>query len=64
MFRTPDMIAQHELLKEVATLVDAGRLFSTARGPVDTLAPETLAAAHRDLETGTMIGKRVLATAW
>ena len=64
MFRTPDMIAQHELLKEVATLVDAGRLFSTARGAVEILSPSTLAAAHRDLEAGTMIGKRVLATIW
>lgn len=64
MFQTPDMIAQHELLKEVATLVDAGRLFSTARGPVETLTPENLAAVHRELESGTMIGKRVLATAW
>jgi len=64
MFQTPDMIAQHDILKEVATLVDAGRIVSTMKENVGTLSPETLAAAHRELEGGKMIGKRVLETAW
>jgi alcohol dehydrogenase len=64
MFRTPDMIAQHELLHELATLIDAGRILGTMRENGGILSPATLAAAHRALETGTMIGKRVLETDW
>ena len=64
MFQTPDMIEQHELLKEVATLVDAGRIRSTMRENGGVLSPETLAAAHREQEAGRMIGKQVLEVAW
>ncbi len=64
MFQTPDMIEQHELLKEVATLVDAGGLRSTMTRNGGRLSPETLAAAHREQETGKMIGKQVLEVAW
>jgi zinc-binding alcohol dehydrogenase family protein len=64
MFQTPDMIQQHELLKEVATLVDAGRIRSTVRNKGGILSPETLAAAHREQETGKMIGKQVLEVKW
>ena len=60
MYRTADMQQQHELLNEVARLVDAG----TVRGTLQTLAgpltPDNLRAAHRQLESGTMIGKLVL----
>ncbi|RYD63810.1 MAG: zinc-binding alcohol dehydrogenase family protein, partial [Verrucomicrobiaceae bacterium] len=64
MFQTPDMIAQHDLLKELATLVDAGRIFSTMKENGGILTPASLAQAHRDLEGGKMIGKRVFETAW
>ena len=64
MFQTPDMIAQHELLHEVATLVDAGRILSTLSHNAGQLAPASLATAHRDQENGTMIGKQVLEIAW
>jgi NADPH2:quinone reductase len=64
MFQTPDMIEQHELLKEVAMLVDAGRLRTTMTHNGGTLSPETLAAAHREQEAGKMIGKQVLEVAW
>ncbi len=64
MFRTPDMIKQHDLLKEVATLVDAGRIVSTMKEHGGKLNPASLAKAHADLETGRMIGKRVFDTAW
>ena len=64
MFQTPDMIEQHELLKEVAALVDAGRIRTTMRENAGILTPESLATAHRDLEAGKMIGKRVFETAW
>lgn len=64
MFQTPDMIAQHDLLKEVATLVDAGRIVSTMKENGSILTPASLAAAHRELEAGKMIGKRVFDTGW
>lgn len=64
MFQTPDMIAQHDLLKEVATLVDVGRIRTTMTRNGGTLSPETLAAAHREQEAGKMIGKQVLEVAW
>jgi len=60
MFRTADMQQQHDLLNEVAGLVDAG----TVRGTLQTLAgpltPDNLRAAHRQLESGATIGKLVL----
>jgi alcohol dehydrogenase len=64
MFQTPDMIQQHELLKEVAHLVDAGRLITTMTRHGGILSPATLAAAHRDQEAGRMIGKQVLEAGW
>lgn len=64
MFQTPDMIEQHELLKEVSHLVDAGRLITTVTRNAGILSPATLAAAHRDQEAGRMIGKQVLEIAW
>lgn len=64
MFQTPDMIEQHELLKEVAHLVDAGRLVTTMTRHAGILSPATLAAAHRDQEAGRMIGKQVLEVEW
>jgi NADPH2:quinone reductase len=64
MFQTPDMIEQHELLKEVAMLVDAGRIRTTMTSNGGVLAPETLAAAHRAQEAGKMIGKQVLEVKW
>ena len=64
MFQTPDMIEQHELLKEVATLVDAERIRTTMTSNGGVMSPETLAAAHREQEAGRMIGKQVLEVAW
>ncbi|WP_145911344.1 zinc-binding alcohol dehydrogenase family protein [Kitasatospora viridis] len=60
MFRTPDQAEQHRILSEVARLVEAGRITSTATrdlGPVDAA---NLRAAHRLLESGRAIGKTTL----
>src|SRR5436190_850034 len=60
-FKTPDMIEQHRLLNEMASLLDAGTLKCTL---TETLAPinaANLRKAHARLESGTMIGKLVLA---
>ncbi len=60
MFGTPDMIAQHELLNEVAALVDAGKLRSTSAQVVGTINAANLRKAHAQVETGRTIGKVVL----
>ena len=62
MFRTPDMIRQHEILEEVAALVDAGLLISTLNGGVlGTINAANLKRAHALLESGRSIGKLALA---
>ncbi len=60
---TPDMIVQHELLDEVAGLVDAGRIVSTVTEKLGPLDAEQLRAAHRMVEDGRMIGK-VVVSGW
>ena len=60
LFHTEDMKAQHQLLNEVADLVDAGVLRTTLRehlGPIDAA---NLRRAHERLESGSTIGKLVL----
>jgi NADPH2:quinone reductase len=58
--RTPDMLGQHELLDEVAVLVDAGRIVSTATTRLSPLDAEQLREAHRLVESGSVIGKVVV----
>lgn len=57
---TPDMIRQHEILSEVAALVDAGRIRSALTEVLGPLSVETLREGHRRLESGATIGKLAL----
>jgi zinc-binding alcohol dehydrogenase family protein len=59
-FRTPDMSAQHELLDEVAGLVEAGVLKGTMKLSLGRICAENLKKAHRFLEAGHGVGKLVL----
>ncbi|RXZ44139.1 zinc-binding alcohol dehydrogenase family protein [Crenobacter cavernae] len=61
MFRTDDMIHQHQLLAEVAAWVDAGKVRGTLAETVSPINAANLRAAHAKLESGTMVGKLVLA---
>ena len=61
LFKTPDMIAQHYLLDEVAALVDGGMIVSTANKALTPINAANLRAAHQQIESGTSIGKLVLA---
>jgi zinc-binding alcohol dehydrogenase family protein len=61
MFGTPDMDAQHKLLNEIAALVDAGVLRTTLRTELGKIDAANLRKAHALLESGTSIGKAVLA---
>ena len=57
---TPDMIRQHEILTEVAALVDAGRIRTTLTEVLGPMSAETLREGHRRLESGTTVGKLAL----
>jgi NADPH2:quinone reductase len=59
-YQTDDMIVQHQILKEAATLVDAGELRGTLTKVLSPLGVETLGEAHATLEAGGMIGKLVI----
>ncbi|MBB5753003.1 zinc-binding alcohol dehydrogenase family protein [Prosthecomicrobium pneumaticum] len=60
VFGTPDMIRQHELLDEVAGLVDAGRLRTTIQKTLSPIDAANLKAAHALIESGRSIGKIVV----
>jgi zinc-binding alcohol dehydrogenase family protein len=60
MFQTPDMIRQHEILDEVAKLIDAGTVRTTLGANFGAINAENLKRAHAALESGTSIGKAVL----
>ncbi|WP_223620355.1 zinc-binding alcohol dehydrogenase family protein [Lysobacter sp. ESA13C] len=60
-FHTADMIEQGRLLDRVAELIDAGELKGTHTQTLGKIDAQTLREAHRRLESGTTIGKVVLA---
>jgi NADPH:quinone reductase-like Zn-dependent oxidoreductase len=60
IFETPDMAMQSKLLNEVADLVDAGRIQSTATAVAGKIDAKTLREVHAQIETGTSRGKIVL----
>ncbi|MGI4796878.1 MAG: zinc-binding alcohol dehydrogenase family protein [Janthinobacterium lividum] len=61
MFGTGDMVRQHEILTEVAGLVDAGVLKATATLNVGIINAANLRQAHATIEAGRTVGKLVLA---
>lgn len=60
-FRTADMGEQGALLDRVADLLDAGELRGTLTGTLSPINAANLREAHRRLESGTTVGKLVLA---
>jgi NADPH2:quinone reductase len=60
LFTTPDIIRQHEILNEVAQLVDDGVIKTTAAENFGTINAANLIRAHALLESGKSIGKIVL----
>jgi zinc-binding alcohol dehydrogenase family protein len=59
-FQTPDMIAQHHLLNDVANLIDKGVLRTTLDQTFGTINAANLKRAHALLESGKSRGKIVL----
>ena len=60
MFATADMARQHDILGEVADLVDAGRLRPTAGQHFGAINATNLRRAHAAIEGGKVVGKIVL----
>ena len=60
LFETPDMGVQGDILRQVATQIDAGRLRTTRRETLGTISAANLRAAHGRLESGSTVGKIVL----
>jgi NADPH2:quinone reductase len=60
LFETPDMIAQHHLLNEVAELVDQGVIRTTLAQDLGPINAENLKRAHAIIESGQAKGKLVL----
>lgn len=59
-FGTSDMISQHDILTQVAKLVDAGQLESTLTKTLTPINANNLRTAHELVESNRMIGKVVL----
>ena len=59
-FQTPDMIGQHDLLNDVADLIDKGVLRTTLDQTFGTINAANLKRAHALLESGKSRGKIVL----
>jgi len=60
LFGTPDIAEQGKLLNEVAALVEAGRIRSTATDVAGKIDAKTLRAVHAKIESGSARGKIVL----
>jgi NADPH2:quinone reductase len=59
--RSADMIEQHRILERVTALVDAGTVRSTLTQTLTPINAANLREAHRHSESGTTVGKLVLA---
>lgn len=60
MYQTADMIKQHEILNEIARLVDSGTIKSTLSKTYAQISIENMITAHADIATGSTIGKVAL----
>ncbi|MCK0143619.1 zinc-binding alcohol dehydrogenase family protein [Aliiroseovarius sp. F20344] len=60
LFGTPDIQRQHDILNEVAELLDEGKIKSTATETIGKINAATLKRAHEIIETNKAKGKLVL----
>ena len=60
-FKTADMAEQGRILARVAQLIDEGELRGIQRETLTPINAENLREAHRRLESGSTIGKLVIA---
>ncbi|AKG37361.1 zinc-binding alcohol dehydrogenase family protein [Paenibacillus durus] len=60
MFQTKDMSKQHDILNQLAELIDNGKLKTTLAERLEPINAANLRLAHEKMETGRSIGKIVL----
>jgi zinc-binding alcohol dehydrogenase family protein len=60
MFGTADLVEQHDILMDVADLVDAGKLRTTMTTQLQPFDAQTMRQAHELVESGRTIGKVVV----
>jgi NADPH2:quinone reductase len=60
LFETPDMIAQHRLLDDVAALINDGVIRTTLAQDLGPINAGNLKRAHALIESGRSKGKIVL----
>ena len=61
MFATPDMNAQHLLLTDLTRLIQQAQIKTTLNQTLGKINAANLRQAHQLLESGSAIGKVVLA---
>lgn len=59
-FHTDDMIEQHNILNQLADLVEEGQIVTTITEQLSPINAENLRKAHAKIESGKIIGKIVL----
>lgn len=57
IYKTQDMYKQGDILKQVANLIDSGRIQSTLTKEINGFNVESIKQGHRLVESGAMIGK-------
>lgn len=60
MYQTEDMLRQHDLLNELADLIDGGKVLCTLTQKLEPIDAANLKLAHERVAAGSMIGKLVL----
>jgi NADPH2:quinone reductase len=60
MFDTPDIEEQGKLLNDLAALIDAGHIYSTATEVAGEINAAALRAVHAQIESGSTRGKIIL----
>lgn len=60
MFTTDDIVRQHQILNEIADLLDAGTLRTTLTTTLEGFTVDNLKKAHEMQESGKSIGKTVI----
>lgn len=60
-YQTPDMVEQHNILNQLAQLIDEGKIVSTLTEKLEPITAANLREAHKKVESGKTIGKIVLA---
>ena len=61
MFRTADMQRQHDILSELAALLDRGVIRAASATHYGSITAANLRRAHAEVEAGRVVGKIVLA---